>query len=59
MTDGLDVVYKRKREVKNDSKVFGLNQMDKKKCHLLRCRTWGYRHVLGEYNHQEPFWPCY
>lgn len=32
--DGLDVVYKRLREVKDNSKALGFSQMGKQKCHF-------------------------
>lgn len=44
--DGLDVVYKRIREVKNNSNDLGLNQMGKQKCHMLSYGIQGDRHVL-------------
>ena len=39
--DGLDEVYKRKREVKNDSKAFGLSQTGEQKCWDMGCRGIG------------------
>lgn len=56
--DGLDVMYKRTREVKNDSRAFGISQIGKEKCHLLKCGIQRDKHVLGEWN-QELFWPRY